>query len=684
METSQVAPDGLVARSVPTGPRKGPVSPTGSAIGRFSPLGLGEVVLAAGSELGSWQRRNRTQTLPHCIEQLHESGAVRNLQRVALGGYSDVPHEGMPFSDSDVYKVLEAAAWDSSTAALSDRTASFVDEASDLIARAQRQDGYLNSRIQGQHPELAWKDLRWGHELYCAGHLLQAAVASSRSGSSTNLLGVSNRLLEHLLTTFSLEDGDGRLVGVCGHPQVETALVEFYRLTGDSRALQLARRQVDLRGRADVALPTVGSGAGRFPLTYFLHHIPVRQRTSAIGHAVRELYFQAGVVDVGVESQDTELLAASERIWEDLFRTKTYVTGAHGSRHRDEAIGDPYELPSDRAYGETCAGIASFQWNWRLLLATGRARYADAMEQVLWNTIAGSVSRQGTEFYYSNTLHLRTGHDGADEDAPVHRLSWYHCACCPPNLARLVASINAYLCTRDPSGLQLQMPFSGTVSTTVPGGTVDLTVHSGHPWDGTTNVEVKGCTSTEPWELSARLPDWARREDTRVTVDGLPVQAQWDGSYLKIRRRWSSGDRVEVVHSMRTTVLTPHWKVDAVRGSVAVQRGPLVYCVEADDLETGTTVEDIALDATKPLEATGVVPTSLEGYVKVAIRAVGRKVGHIAGTLYGDDGESSYITEPLSLTFVPYFARGNRSSGAMRVWVPSAYPEHGPAGDEQT
>jgi hypothetical protein len=415
-----------------------------------------------------------------------------------------------------------------------------------------------------------------------------------------------------------------------------------------------------------------------------LHHIPVRQRTSAIGHAVRELYFQAGVVDVGVESQDTELLAASERIWEDLFRTKTYVTGAHGSRHRDEAIGDPYELPSDRAYGETCAGIASFQWNWRLLLATGRARYADAMEQVLWNTIAGSVSRQGTEFYYSNTLHLRTGHDGADEDAPVHRLSWYHCACCPPNLARLVASINAYLCTRDPSGLQLQMPFSGTVSTTVPGGTVELTVHSGHPWDGTTNVEVKGCTSTEPWELSARLPDWARREDTRVTVDGLPVQAQWDGSYLKIRRRWSPGDRVEVVHSMRTTVLTPHWKVDAVRGSVAVQRGPLVYCVEADDLETGTTVEDIALDATKPLEATGVVPTSLEGYVKVAIRAVGRKVGHIAGTLYGDDGESSYITEPLSLTFVPYFARGNRSSGAMRVWVPSAYPEHGPAGDEQT
>ena len=532
-------------------------------------------MLAAGSELGSWQRRNRTQTLPHCIEQLHESGAVRNLERVALGGYSDVPHEGMPFSDSDVYKVLEAAAWDSSTAALSDRTASFVDEASDLIARAQRQDGYLNSRIQGQHPELAWKDLRWGHELYCAGHLLQAAVASSRSGSSTNLLRVSNRLLEHLLTTFSLEDGDGGLVGVCGHPQVETALVEFYRLTGDSRALQLARRQVDLRGRADVALPIVGSGASRFPLTYFLHHIPVRQRTSAIGHAVRELYFQAGVVDVGVESQDTELLGASERIWEDLFRTKTYVTGAHGSC--SIAMKRSATRTSYRATGpmERPARVASFQWNWRLLLATGRVCDADAMEQVLWNTIAGSVSRQGTEFDHSNTLHLRTGHDGADEDAPVHRLSWYHCACCPPNLARLVASINAYLCTRYLLGSAASDAFQrDSVDDRLRGDGLDLTVHSGHPWDGTTNVEVKGCTSTEPWELSARLPEGRGAREYRVTVDGLPVQAQWDGSYLKIRRRWSPGDRGEVVHSMRTTVLTPHWKVDAVRGSVAVQRGP--------------------------------------------------------------------------------------------------------------
>jgi DUF1680 family protein len=332
-----------------------------------------EVVLAEGHELGDWQRRNSAETLPHCIERVVASGALRNLERVAQGRVGEVAHEGLHFSDSDVYKTLEAAAWES-VRWLSTEVKDFLEEASSVIARAQGPDGYLNSWFQGQHPELAWKDLRWGHELYCAGHLLQAATAARRTGSGPGLAGVAERLAGHLLATFSLEDGDGRLVAVDGHPEVETALVEFYRLTGDVHLLKLAKRQVELRGRADVALPGAGLlGDRRFPLSYFLHHLPVRERAHATGHAVRELYLQAGVVDVAVETDDTELLAASEAIWEDLFSTKTYVTGAHGSRHRDESIGDAYELPSDRAYAETCAAIASFQWNWRLLLATGRA-----------------------------------------------------------------------------------------------------------------------------------------------------------------------------------------------------------------------------------------------------------------------------------------------------------------------
>jgi DUF1680 family protein len=588
----------------------GPVWPTPAAMGRLSPLGLGEVVLAQGHELGDWQHRNSTRTLPHCVSHVRSS-ALANLRRVAEGRDADAPHRGWHFSDSDIYKVLEAAAWDSVRES-SEVTDEFGHQAADLMARAQRPDGYLNSWFQGQHPELVWKDLRWGHELYCAGHLLQAAVAGKRAGTAWDISGVADALVEQLLATFSTEDGDGRLIGVCGHPEVETALVEFYRQTGDKRALHLAKRQIDLRGRSDVAMTSSGLlGNDRFPMSYFLHHLPVRERASATGHAVRELYLQSGVVDVAVETGDKELLRASETIWEDLFTTKTYITGAHGSRHRDESIGDAYEVPSDRAYGETCAAIASFQWNWRLLLATGRARYSEAMERVLWNVIAGAVSQQGTEFFYSNTLHLRTGHDGGDEDSPRHRLEWYDCPCCPPNLARLIASIQTYLLTRDPSGLQVHMPFSGTVATGIPGGSVRLSVRTGHPWEGTTHFEVETCSSPDSWELAVRTPEWAN--STSVRLNGAPVDGPSDGQYTRIGRRWAPGDHLEISHSIRARVVRPHWRADAVRDCLAIERGPLVYCVEADDLSAGTLLEDVVLDTTQPLETATQTPTSLDG-----------------------------------------------------------------------
>jgi DUF1680 family protein len=672
-ENSHLVSLGTTA-TAPTPLFEGPVSPTSAAVARLHPLGLSEVVLTGGGALGDWQRRNGAQTLPHCVEQARASGAISNLENVWKDGPRR-PHAGMHFSDSDVYKVLEAAAWES-VRGLSGGVKEFAEQVPGLLSSVQRPDGYLNSWFQGQHPELVWKDLRWGHELYCAGHLLQAAVASRRTGANPALFSVASKLVAHLLETFSLEDGDGRLVGVCGHPEIETALVEFYRLTGGSQALELAKRQVDLRGRADVELPSGGPlGDRRFPLSYFLHHLPVRQQTLATGHAVRELYLQAGVVDVAVETGDEELLGASETIWEDLFATKTYVTGAHGSRHRDESIGDAYELPSDRAYAETCAAIASFQWNWRLLLATGRPRYAEAMEIVFWNTIAGAVSRPGTEFFYSNSLQLRTDHAGIDEDSPRHRLSWYECACCPPNLARLMASIQAYLVTRDADGLQVQMPFRGSVSTGIPGGAVTFTVDASHPWEGTTEIEIARSTSTEGWALSVRCPEWASKQSATLTVNGRPAEVSWDGTYARVTRRWSPGDRLQIHNSMPVRVLSPHWRVDAVRNCVAVQRGPLVYCLEADDLDEGTVLEDVFLDLARPLQPTHDVPAGLQGYVEVTVAGSGRRAEG-PGQLYDEAENSQLDGESLPLTFVPYFSRSNRESGTMRVWLPAARPDN--------
>ncbi len=649
----------------------GPLDPTAGAIARVHPLGLDEVALERGGALGDWQHRNRVATIPHCVEQVVRSGAMGNLDRVARDRAGEAEHVGMVFSDSDVYKVLESIAWES-VRTIPDELDDFARRAVRTLARAQRVDGYLNSWFQGGHAELAWTDLRWGHELYCAGHLLQASTAAVRTGSIPGLSEVADKLLDHVLATFSSAEGDGGLVAICGHPLIETALVEHFRATGDERALRLAARQIDMRGRTDVGLPTSSVIDGRpFALSYFLHHAPVRLRRTATGHAVRELYLQAGVVDVAAETRDDELLAASEAIWEDLYGTKTYLTGSHGSRHRDESIGDAYELPGDRAYAETCAAIASFHWNWRLLLATGRARYAAAMEKVLWNTIAGAVSRHGTAFFYSNTLHLRTNHEVDDEDAPSHRRDWYSCACCPPNLARLVASVQGYLVTRDEVGLQVQLPFAGTVSTALAGGRVELEVRTDHPWGGETAVSVCRTTASDPWSLAFRVPEWTTAHGTTVLLNGHPVDAPAGDGYLSVTRRWSDGDTVTVATPVPIRVVRAHPRVDAVRGAVAIQRGPLVYCVEGDDLGAGVDVEDVELDAHPQCTATSDVPAGLDGQVKVAIRVRGARIASRDLPLYGSELADEPAVEPLELAFVPYFARAHRAIATMRVWVPT-------------
>jgi DUF1680 family protein len=347
----------------------------------------------------------------------------------------------MVFQDSDIYKTLEAAAWELGRAENTEFR-EFLETTAALLAQAQDEDGYLNSWFQGVKPEQRWQDLRSGHEMYCAGHLIQAAVAAARVAGHTRLLHVARSFADLLVRRF----GEGGQAAVCGHPEIETSLVELSRLTGEPAYRQLASRMIEQRGHGLL-------GDSVFGRNYYQDHLPVREAVEATGHAVRQLYLAAGVTDLYLEEGDASLLRAMETLWRDAFDKKTYLTGGHGSRHRAESFGDAYELPPDRAYAETCAAIASFQWNWRLLLATGQGRYADEMERALYNAIAVAVAHDGRRFFYSNPLQLRPGHDGSTEDAPSERLAWYACACCPPNLARVVASLHDYVATQDADGI---------------------------------------------------------------------------------------------------------------------------------------------------------------------------------------------------------------------------------------
>jgi DUF1680 family protein len=631
--------------------RPGPVAPRPASRARLRPLALDDVALDPAGQLGAWQRVNRDVTLPHCIAHVEERGNLDNLRRVT--GSADGDFRGLPFADSDVYKTLEAAGWElarGAQPALDD----WVDETTRLLADVQEDDGYLNSYFQGVHPDRKLREFHWGHEMYCAGHLLQAAVAVARTTGRAHLLAVATRLADLLVRRF----GESGEEAIDGHPEIETALVELYRVTNEPAYLQLATRFVELRGRGLL-------GPDRFGANYFQDHAPVREATEPTGHAVRQLYLAAGVTDVYLEGADDTLLAAMEELWENLLSTKTYVTGAHGSRHRDEAYGDPYELPPDRAYAETCAAVASFHWNWRMLLATGRGRYADEMERVLYNAVAAGTSLEGDRFFYSNPLQLRAGHDGTDEDHPSGRLEWYRCPCCPPNLARLVASLNGYVATSDDSGLQLHLLTAGEVVADLAGGPVRLRVSTAYPWEETTTIAVD---SEHEWTLALRVPGWCR--EARLSVAGEPVAVSPDADgYVRVRHAWRPGTEVLLTLPMPPRVLAAHPRVDAVRGCVVWARGPIVYCLEQHDQPAGVALEDIRVASHSPPRA--VVGADVPGVPVVLVgqgyvdRADGRP-------LYADGAPAAPDGEAIEVTAIPYFRWANRGPAPMRVWIPAS------------
>ena len=564
---------------------------------------------------GFWagrRRLNRERLIPDGARRLEEAGNLHNL-RVAAG-LIEGGFRGRRFADSDLYKWLEAVGWEGSDAG---------EAAIALIEAAQCEDGYVNSYYQVSPPGPRFSNLAWDHELYCAGHLFQAAVAHARTRGDERLLRVARRFADLLVREFAD-------AGTEGHPEPEMALVELYRLTRERSYLDLAQKLVDRRGYGTL-------GPVEFGRSYFQDRVPVREQAVVEGHAVRALYLNAGVTDLYLETGEPALLAAMERQWTDLTARKAYLTGGAGAHHIDEAFGDPYELPPDRAYAETCAAIASIMWSRRMLLATGEVRYADLIERTLYNGFLAGLALDGGGYSYANPLHVRDAHRDP-MDIGSRRRAWFDCACCPPNVMRLLATLPHYIATRDDEGIQIHQYMDATL----PG----LRIRTRYPWHGRVELEV-----TEPGErtLGLRVPPWGA-----TRLDGEPVAP----GYARLRRDWRPGDRVTLELDLAPRLVAPHPRIDAVRGCLAVERGPLVYCLEG-------AVDDARLDPRTGLRA---VPRDdlLGGVVTVEARGARVSVADAAWPY----GEMRTSTTPATLELVPYGWWGNRGEAGMRVWLP--------------
>ena len=618
------------------------VAPTTAATVALRPVAPSGVTSLGGF----WEDRvrvNRERSLPHGAKQLADAGTLANFRLAA--GTADGPYRALgvmfndlpyPFLDSDVYKWLEAVGWELGRAA-DPALAQVADEAIGLVAAAQRPDGYLNTFVQVIAGGEPYRDLQWGHELYCVGHLVQAAVAWHRALGDDRLLAIALRAVEHAERALGPEGRDA----IEGHPEIEMALVELFRATGDRRHLDEAVRLIERRGHGLL-------GEGRFGPAYWQDHEPVRDAATVAGHAVRQLYLDCGAVDVAVETGDAELLLAVRRRWDEMVATRMYLTGGLGSRHEGEAFGDAFELPRTVPTPETCAAIAGVMLGWRLLLATGDEGYADVIERLMFNAVLPAISLDGTSFFYVNPLQL-TSERAVRVPEETGRQHWFPCACCPPNVMRMLASWPQYLATAGDDSVELHQYATAELALDVAGGPVRLAVETDYPWSGAVTVTVRD-TPSAVWTLSLRVPGWCEAASLEVAGERRDVPP--GSAAVHETRSWRAGDQVVLRLAMPVRATGQGPRIESVRGSVAFERGPLVYCVEAADVpapQPGVAVDELEL-------ATGSEPETVSRPDLPAAR-IGLRID-------AEHGEAAVVAGAI-----PYFAWANRDVDAMRVWT---------------
>lgn len=641
------------------------------------PVGLKDVELKEGfwEEYGRLVREvvipYQWEALNDRIPEAEKSYAIHNFKVAA--GVAEGEFNGLVFQDSDLAKWLEAVGY-SLSCNPDPQLEEWADEVIEYIEKAQQKDGYLNTFFTLKRPEEKWSNLLECHELYCAGHMMEAAVAYYNATGKRKLLDVMCRFADYIDEVFGEEEG--KLHGYDGHEEIELALVKLYKATGEEKYLNLSRYFIDERGKEPSFFIEEWEKRGKTAfwnpsdhskpdISYNQAHIPVREQTEAIGHAVRAVYLYSGMADIAALKKDEGLKNACKALWNNIVTRQMYITGGIGSTHIGEAFTFDYDLPNDTVYQETCASIGLFFFAHRMLLMEAEGSCGDVMERALYNSIISGMGFDGKSFFYVNPMEVWPEASEKNPDRkhvmPV-RQKWYGCACCPPNLARLLLSLRQYIYTFSGNTLYTHLYIPSKAEVAVGENKITLEQNTGYPWDGGIRIKL-GLEKEMKHTLSFRIPGWCRSFSLLVNGEALSCEGRTEKGFVSVSRLWKDGDEIVIQMDMPVEIIQSHPEVRANAGKVAIMRGPLVYCLEEED--NGTNLSALSINTDTDFQVTAEA-SLMKGAVSLTGKGFRTKETGWENSLYQPYRKEEEETE---IKAIPYFLWGNRKKGEMLVWM---------------